>query len=137
MGARNSWTRATKDGFAQTLAETCNVRLAAEAAGMSSSCCYARKLSDPAFAEQWRLALAMGYGRVEERLIRDACGDPDARMDKYEREQALNLLKFHRSELSPARAVGGTPPTRSAAEETDAAILKALAAVKKRMKGPG
>ena len=134
MGARKSWTRATTDKFAQTLAETCNVSLAAAAAEKSSSCCYARKLGDPAFAEEWRLALAMGYGRVEERLIRDACGDPDARMDKYEREQALNLLKFHRSEVDGAHG-GATRVARASADETDAAILKALAAVKKRMKG--
>jgi hypothetical protein len=135
MGARNSWTRATTDAFLGNLAETCNARLAAAAAGMSSSSCYARKLGDPEFADEWRLALAMGYGRVEERLIRDACGDAEARMDKYEREQALNLLKFHHGEVGRAYPRGGgTPPSRATAEDTDAAILKALAAVKKRLK---
>lgn len=132
MGARQSWTAAVKKRFCETLAETCNVRLAAAAAGMASSACYARKLADPTFAEQWRLALAMGYGRIEERLIRDALGEADARMDKYEREQALNLLKYHRGEVDGAHG-GGTSFARASADETDAAILKALAAVKKRL----
>ena len=126
------WTAAVKDRFFETLAETCNVRAAAETAGVCSSAVYKHKLSDPDFAAQWRLALAMGYGRVEERLIRDACGDPEARMDKYERDQALNLLKYHRDEVSCGYRAG-TALARSTAEETDAAILKALAAVKKRM----
>jgi hypothetical protein len=132
VGKRKSWTRAVTARFCETLAETCNVRLAAAAAGMASSSCYTRKLDDPGFAEQWRLALAMGYGRVEERLIRDALGEADARMDKYEREQALNLLKFHRGEVDGAHG-GATRIARASADETDAAILKALAAVNKRL----
>ncbi|MGQ0661755.1 hypothetical protein [Sphingosinicella sp.] len=133
-GKRQSWTRELRDAFRDTLAETCNVKMAAAAAGKTPSCCYALKLRDPEFAEEWRLALAVGYGRVEERLIRDACGDAEARMDKYEREQALNLLKFHHGEVGRAHA-GGSPVARASADETDTAILKALAAVKKRIKG--
>jgi hypothetical protein len=130
---RKHWTRAARDAFRDTLAETCNVNLAASAAGKVPSNCYSLKLRDPEFADEWRVALATGYARIEERLIRDACGDPEVRMDKYERDQALNLLKFHHGEVGRAHA-GGTPLARASADETDTAILKALAAVKKRLK---
>lgn len=132
MGRRAAWTAAAKDRFFEILGEACNIRVAARAADIDSSAIYKHKLSDPEFAARWRLALAMGYDRIEERLIRDACGDPEARMDKCEREQALNLLKYHRDEVGSAHR-GGPALTRSTPEETDAAILKALAAVKKRM----
>jgi hypothetical protein len=136
------WTEAKKDAFLEALAATCCVRRAAEAADMAPAHCYALKLRDAKFAADWQDAMAIGYARVEERLILDAMGQaanddegPAAgvRMDKYEREQALNLLKYHREEAAIRPRRGGTPETCAAEDETDAAILARLAAVRKRM----
>jgi hypothetical protein len=139
-----AWSAERKATFLAELAATCCVQRAAEAAGVAPSSCYSRRLRDPQFAADWEAAIAIGYAQVEERLILDAMGraanddggDGAAggpRMDKYEREQALNLLKWHRAEavLRP-RSRGGAAKI-AAEDETDAAILARLAAVKKRM----
>ncbi|MBV9932074.1 MAG: hypothetical protein JO013_14180 [Alphaproteobacteria bacterium] len=141
----SGWTAAKRAAFLETLATTCCVQRAAEAAGVQTSTAYSRKLRDPAFAADWEEAIAIGYAQVEERLILDAMGraandDGDAagggaRMDKYEREQALNLLKWHRAEavLRPRSRSGAGK--LAADDETDAAILVRLAIVRKRLQG--
>jgi hypothetical protein len=141
-GQAGGWTAQRKATFLEALAATCCVREAAEAANLATSSCYSRKLRDAKFAADWEEAIAIGYAQVEERLILDARGRAandgngaagGAFMDKYEREQALNLLKWHRAEavLRP-RSRGGAGKI-AAEDETDAAILARLAAVKKRM----
>jgi len=135
-GARR-WTGAMRETFLETLSQTCNVRQSAVAAGVTPWRAYELRLRDAGFAQEWGAALAAGYARVEERLVRDAAGEggPDAPpMDKYDREQALNLLKFHHGAVGRPHA-GGTPPRAATEAETDAAILKKLAALKRRMKG--
>jgi len=138
-------TAEKKAVFLATLAETCSVKAAAGAAGIATGYCYRLKLSDADFSAKWQEAIAIGYAQVEERLILDAMGraandaaaDDSAggRMDKYEREQALNLLKWHREE-----AVLGTTSKRGGAgrisgeDETDRAILARLAIVRKRLR---
>jgi hypothetical protein len=136
------WTAEKRRLFLEALAETCCVTRAAEAADMARSHCYALKLRDPLFAAQWEEAIAVGYAQVEERLILDAMGrglpggpaGAGATMDKYEREQALNLLKWHREEavIRPRRR-GGPPLALAAEDETDSAILKKLASVRRRL----
>ncbi|HMC91056.1 MAG TPA: hypothetical protein VKI45_01225 [Allosphingosinicella sp.] len=130
--------------FLETLAETCSVKAAAEAAGIRTAYCYRLKLKDAAFAAEWQDAIAIGYAQVEERLILDATGraanDDDAdggapgRMDKYEREQALNLLKYHREEaIFRTTSRRGPAGGLAAEDETDRAILARLAIVRKRL----
>jgi hypothetical protein len=136
------WTEEKKGLFLDALAATCCVRRAAEAADMAPTHCYALKLRDAEFAARWQEAIAIGYAQVEERLILDALGQAAndeegtaalVRMDKYEREQALNLLKYHREEAIVRPHRGGTPEKCAAQDETDAAILARLAAVRKRL----
>lgn len=140
--ASRHWTEAKKAIFLETLAETCCVQRAADAADMKRAHCYALKLRDPEFAGQWQEAIAIGYAQVEERLIRDAMGGPEddgdgaaagGRMDKYEREQALNLLKYHREEAVIRPGRGGPAGKCAAQDETDSAILARLASVRKRL----
>jgi hypothetical protein len=146
--AMREWTEEKKAAFLEALAWTCNVRKSCEAADMDPRRAYALRLRDPEFALRWQEALAIGYGQVEERLIRDALGDrgmpdvaddpalgsPAGPMSASERELALNLLKFHHGEVGRPHA-GGTPPRRATPEETDAAILARLAALKRRLAG--
>jgi len=144
-GARRKarhWTEEKKTIFLEALADTCCVQRAADAADMKRAHCYALKLRDATFAASWQEAIAIGYAQVEERLILDAMGGPEkeaecnaggARMDKYEREQALNLLKYHREEAAVRPRRGGTAEKCAAQDETDSAILARLASVRKRL----
>lgn len=68
----NGWTKERRKLFLDTLAQTCNVRMAIEAAGMSASTAYQLRRRDPAFADLWKEALTTGYERLEEALLRHA-----------------------------------------------------------------
>ncbi|HEY7811273.1 MAG TPA: hypothetical protein VIA98_12945 [Allosphingosinicella sp.] len=58
-------TRAAEQAFLLALSATANVRLSAAAAGASARAFYRRQQRDAAFAREMRLALAMGYDRLE------------------------------------------------------------------------
>jgi hypothetical protein len=123
-GPRRTWSEEKKDAFIEVLAETCNVRLACDAAGMGTGPAYALKMRDAGFAERWQQALAVGYARVEERLIRDAMGEAgdgeagSAPMSKYDRELALNLLKFHHARSAGRTAAARRPSGRARRKPT-------------------
>jgi hypothetical protein len=124
------------DIFFAALGRSCNVRKSAAEAGINPRDAYDRRLVDAAYAERWNGTRATGYLRVEERLIRDSLGEIDEEagerpMTRDERELALNLLKFHHGAVGKPHA-GGTPLKRATEEETDAAILKKLDALKRR-----
>ena len=58
-------TKAAEQAFFRALSATANVRLSAAAAGFAHSSFYARKRARAAFAREMRLALEMGYDRLE------------------------------------------------------------------------
>ena len=62
---RNEWTRAKERTFFTALAETCNVKLAAETAGMSVAGAYWRRKRDAAFRAGWAEAIGAAYQRLE------------------------------------------------------------------------
>jgi hypothetical protein len=142
MGKRRygpAWPKGSEEIFFSALGRTCNVRRSALEAGVDPQRAYDRRLADPLFAERWDGLRATGYLRVEERLMRDSLGETDEEagerpMSQDERELAMNLLKFHHGAVGKAHA-GGTPPKRATQAETDAAIMKKLAAVRKRLEG--
>lgn len=68
----DGWTRARRQLFLDTLAGTCNVRIAIAATGLSVSTAYQLRRRDPAFAELWKEALTIGYERLEEALLQRA-----------------------------------------------------------------
>ncbi|PWG01482.1 hypothetical protein [Sphingosinicella humi] len=98
-------TKAAEQAFLRALAASANVRLAAAAAGFAHSSFYARARESRAFAREMRLALQMGYDRLEAALL--AAGLPDSHEDDDWREseplpippmtphQALQLLFLH------------------------------------------
>lgn len=138
--------------FLATLAETCNVKRAAEHAGVPTETLYWRRRHNPAFAEAWRQALAIGYERLEEELLRlslssltegaslfdpkealqpgsgltaKANGTPDVQL-------ALLLLNRHRASVE-GTGQPHTRPRRATAEQTDALLRKKLDALAKRL----
>lgn len=66
------WTKGKRQIFLDTLAATCNVTHATAAAGMKGKSAYDLRRADPVFAELWREALATGYERLEDAVLRQA-----------------------------------------------------------------
>ena len=102
-------TPAAEQAFLAALAATANVRLAAKAAGFAHSSFYIRKRTHPAFAREWRLALARGFERVEMALLaswrEDSAehdswryNDPPA-VPPMTGNQALQLMYLHQKEV--------------------------------------
>lgn len=128
-----SLDRAAEQAFLAALSATANVRLAARAAGFSHSAFYARARTDPGFARELRLALALGYERLEAALIHSFTADAHAHdawrhnapppIPPMTPEQAIQLLTLHQKEVR----LGGTPPLmRRRANEPEAALTMRL-----------
>ena len=103
--ARN-WTTTKEKEFLSALAETCNIRLAAEIAGVSVGHAYKKRKSDAAFRAGWLEAMSTAYSRLElvlldrafngtEKVITRKDGSEE-RMLEYSNQLALTLLKMHR-----------------------------------------
>jgi len=101
--------RAARQAFLAALSATANVRLAARAAGFAHSSFYRLRDYDPAFAREMRMALELGYDRIEMALI--ASFHPDSGGDDAWRQndppaippmtasQALQLLYLRQKEV--------------------------------------
>ena len=120
--------RSARQAFLAALSATANVRLSARAAGFAHSSFYRLRDYDPAFAREMRLALEMGYDRIEMALIEgfdpESCrddawrhNDPPA-IPPMSAAQALQLLYLRQKE---ARLWGERPDRRRRrGEDTDA-----------------
>jgi len=105
-GRRSDWTRSMGERFCETLADTCNVTLAAAAIGRSITNVYKWRAKDATFRAAWDAALAMGYSRLELMLLERALHGVEktvvARdgttsvMREYSDRTALTLLRMHR-----------------------------------------
>ena len=109
---RNEWTRAKEQTFFTALAETCNVKLAAEIAGMSVAGAYWRRKRDAAFRAGWAEAIGAAYQRLElvmldralngtEKIVVRKDGSEE-RMREYPNQIAMHLLKMHRDSAMQA-----------------------------------
>lgn len=106
MSRTPAFTEALKDVFLDTLRETCNVTLAAQAAGVSSSCAYRHRKEDVLFAERWDEALAEGIDLLEHKAHERAFngvlepvfwqGAEVGYVKKYSDALTMFLLKAHR-----------------------------------------
>lgn len=61
-----------EERFLIALSQTCNVKAAVRAAGMSTSSAYAHRHRWPAFAAEWDEAVAIGYAALQAALIEGA-----------------------------------------------------------------
>lgn len=104
--SRTGWTRDKEKMFLNVLGDTCNVKLAAQEAGVSPQHAYARRKSHAAFRAAWIEAIAVAYGRLElilldralngtEKIVTRRDGSEE-RMMHYSNQVALTLLKMHR-----------------------------------------
>ena len=103
-------TKAAEQAFLYALSATANVRLSAAAAGGSARAFYRRRREDAAFAREMRLALKMGWERLEMAAL--AASAPESHADDLWREcptapmppltanQAIQLLCLHRKSVN-------------------------------------
>ncbi|VXC57508.1 hypothetical protein [Sphingomonas sp. AX6] len=136
--------------FLDALALTCNVTRAAAHAGVSASTVWRARHRDPVFQEEWREALAIGYDRLEalvlehggagERIVPDPTrvgedgADAASVAEPFDFDRAMKVLIYRRGERNgePNRRTG-RPRGQATREETNAALLKALNAAKRRV----
>lgn len=102
---KDKLTKAAEQAFLAALSATANVRLSAAAAGASPAAFYRRRRRDPAFAREYRLALKMGWERLEYAML--AAAAPESHADDGWRQgepppipplsanQVLQLLFLH------------------------------------------
>jgi hypothetical protein len=140
--------RERRETFLGRLAASCNVRMAAEAAGVTVRCVYQRRMRDAGFRAEWQAALEQGYARLEAMLIAAAAGEPPIEIDgaleavppttgdgRFDKDLALHLLREHKKGL--AGLSGGPRPIRKGAEwgEVESYFIGKLRALKKRIDG--
>ena len=104
--AKRDWSQEKAMRFLGVLAETCNVSLACEGAGVSNSQAYRRRKSDAAFRAGWMDAIGAAYQRLELVLLERALNGTEKiviktdgreeRMREYPNQIALTLLRMHR-----------------------------------------
>jgi hypothetical protein len=102
-------TRVAEQRFLLALSASANIRLAAAAAGFSHSAFYQQRHANPAFAREWRLALAQGYEALEVAMLAsiapssyrdDAWREDNAAPDlpQMSAGQMLQLMYLHQKE---------------------------------------
>jgi len=137
-GRRSDWTQKMSEQFVETLADTCNVTLAAASIGRSIANVYKWKGKDASFRAAWDRALAVGYSRLELMLLERALHGVEkvvvARdgtssvMREYPDRVALTLLRMHRETAAMAEeSVDGREH-----EEACARIIGKLSRLKDR-----
>lgn len=108
----NEWTKAKVEAFMTALAETCNVTLAAQAAGMSLTGAYAKRKKDAAFRAGWAEAIAGAYQRLELALLDRALNGTEKvvtrRDGSQERRVGRTGLWRGRAAPGPVGTVAGT-----------------------------
>jgi phage terminase small subunit len=135
---RREWTRAREKQFLSALSETCNVTVAAEAAGISLTTAYVRRKKVAAFRAGWAEAIATAYQRLElvmldralngtEKIVVRKDGSEE-RMREYPNQIAMHLLKMHRD--SAMEAV--EEPAEAEIEEVRERLFKKLQRLRNR-----
>lgn len=114
--SHRSWTAANQKAFLEALAESCNVKLAARKAGLSTSQAYVRRNKDASFRAGWDQALSTGYAQLEMMLLERALHGVEKRviardgtttvMREYSDRVALALLRMHRENAAFADESG-------------------------------
>ena len=134
------WSAKMRASFLDHLAATCNVKASAAYIGVDPVSVYALRRRDAKFADAWGEALALGYEMLETLVVGHAlsgdagdvlnCG-VETRAGPVNLDLALRLLSAHRNaEGKPRR--GGPKARFATRDETDAFLMKKLAAIEKR-----
>ncbi len=139
---KNGFNKARREAFLRELATTCNVSRAIAASGKAGSSVYRARQRNPEFAAQWQAALEVGYARLEAALVRRALEvvdgfaviEDEEPVEKMTVAQAIDVMDKHRRSVASGSAKSVRPQARqvATAEETDRAILKRIAILKRQ-----
>jgi hypothetical protein len=110
----NNW----RTYFLQALAETSNIALSAQRAGIAPSRAYKARREDPEFAGKWREALLEGYDLLEMEVLGWLrTPDPSRKVDVA---AAIRLLGAHRETVERHRALEEEENEQAVRESIDA-----------------
>ena len=130
------WTDEAEARFLDQLAASCNVTLAAQAAGFSKEAIYQRRRRDAGFAARWQAALEQGYARIEILLVERATQalegtppDPDTPIPVMTVHDAIAVLQLHRAAVKGEGPRPGWRPRPRSLDEVRDAILTRLEAI--------
>jgi len=139
----NAFSPTKRQRFLDALAYTCNVRMAAEHAGIDVTTAYYHRARDPVFVDQWREALMAGYDTLEALVLEHGGAgqvleppDPtrtEADAPPFDFDRALAVLRQYRGPRNGQPFRRGVKPIAATRDETNAALRKALAAARKRL----
>jgi hypothetical protein len=135
-------TKQAEQVFLLALSATANIRLSAAAAGASPAAFNRRRRENPAFAREFRLALKMGYDRLEAEALRAAMPESHA-YDAWRSQeppalpplsvaQMLQLLYLHQRGVRESWDAPHHRKRRDEPWETYAERLRAMAAADRR-----
>jgi hypothetical protein len=130
-------THEAEQAFLYALSATANVRLSAAAAGASPAAFYRRRRLNPAFAREFRLALKMGWERLEMAALAAALPvnhahdrwrqcSKEAAMPPLSWDQAFQLLCLHEKSVNQSWE---QPHRRRRRGESDSVYVERLRAM--------
>lgn len=143
---RTGWTAKRRGLFLEHLAATSNVTASAREAGMHVRGAFYLRERDPQFADDWDSALRTADARLTGKLVvyaetrgktqaRD--GDEADELAGFDPQLALQMLALHRDRLGGRqRRRGGPRPRIASRDEVEAAVLKLLKKIEKRIGKP-
>lgn len=142
---RQRWTAAKRTAFLDLLAATGNIAATCRELDIWPSAAYKLRRTDTDFASAWTRAIRTGYDRLEAMLLAKAgaaAEDAEATVDAGAIDTALALQMLRLREARQRAQAAGTAKLqnrvkRATPEETDAAILKQLAVLDRRIKAGG
>lgn len=132
------WSDEAEALFFDHLASSCNVRASAAETGFTAFTVYRQRRMRPDFAARWQAALEQGYARLEMALLRAALDtidnidfDDERPIPKMTVEQAMNVLRAHRNQMtgSGRRGPGRYARVRTL-DEVRGSILKKVGAIR-------
>jgi hypothetical protein len=137
-----SWTKAKEKLFLTALGDSCNVKLAARKAGVSTSNIYLRRARNAGFRAAWARALAIGYAQLEMMMLERALhgvektvvvGGETRTIREYSDRVGLTLLRMHRDTVGEAEEQRDPSEARDAAER----IIARLARIREQAEAAG
>lgn len=124
--------------FLGHLAATCNATLSARLAGFSREAFYHRRQKDPALDQRWTDAVAFGYGRVEEIVLRTAEAilegrppPPDSPLREMTMRDAIHILQLYRGTVTGRGKVARRRGRPRSLDEVKASILRKINAIER------
>jgi len=142
---KDGFTAAKKRIVLDHIATCCNLKAAAEAAGITPETVNYHRRRDPVFAGQFDEALEIGYGNLEAQMIALAAGGwpdgpgPDSPEPAPEplppdRELGLHLLRLRRKAGEKRTGRAGYAPRRVSEKALDESLLAKLEVLNRRLR---